>query len=438
MNMKTTIKILSAFALCGLVFQSCLKDQDDLFEETPSARMTEYLANAKKVLMTPSQGWVMYYYPDDAQSYGGINYMVKFGEESADVSYEYAEKPDEPVSSLYRLGSDNGPVLSFDTYNTFMHAFSTPSSSAYQSYGGDFEFTLLEVEYDHVRMMGRRSGNIIVMKPLTEDWTSYLEKIKSVSEDFFIGGFEGTLGGQAVTGTFDHDYQQLTVKTGDEENRVAFMYSTDGIRLYEPLEIGGLKVEEFVYDSEKYTLTVAGTSETVQGTFAEGYRFYDDYAGDYWLVYNRENEEDIVYDSLAVTLTPGVKNSTYLMKGLNDNYDIVWNYSKSEGTLSWSVQLLGYLSDGSYVRLCAYDAATGGFSWATNTMGITEWNGDEAKPEYRVYPQYTWSSTRKSNSFYLCRWDASGTCKYAPATSTGYRFPGNIYSIKWIYSLVKK
>ena len=68
MNMKTTIKILSAFALCGLVFQSCLKDQDDLFEETPSARMTEYLANAKKVLMTPSQGWVMYYYPDDAQS----------------------------------------------------------------------------------------------------------------------------------------------------------------------------------------------------------------------------------------------------------------------------------------------------------------------------------------------------------------------------------
>ena len=53
MNMKTRIKILFAAVLFGTVFQSCLKDQADVFDDSPTVRMNAYLANAKKVLMKP-------------------------------------------------------------------------------------------------------------------------------------------------------------------------------------------------------------------------------------------------------------------------------------------------------------------------------------------------------------------------------------------------
>lgn len=44
-----------AAVLFGTVFQSCLKDQADVFDDSPTVRMNAYLANAKKVLMKPEK-----------------------------------------------------------------------------------------------------------------------------------------------------------------------------------------------------------------------------------------------------------------------------------------------------------------------------------------------------------------------------------------------
>lgn len=440
--MKTRINILLAIVSLGLVLPSCLKDQADVFDESPSVRMTEYLANAKKVLMKPDNGWVMYYYPDKAQSYGGFNIVVKFGEESVDVGCEFAADLSKTLTSLYRLGNDTGPTLSFDTDNKFMHYFSTPSSSMYQSYGGDFEFMLLEVEEDHVKMMGRRSGNIIVMKPLTENMVSYLEKIKSVYDEFADSGLSklnGSIGGQEVNGAVDQTYQQITFSYGEESRQIAYMFTPEGVRLYEPLEIGSTVVDELQYDAKTMKLALTGTSESFQGTVPDGFRRYKEYEGEYWLYYNRENEADVKYDSVTVVLSPGVKNSTYLMSGLNKNYDIVWDYNRSKGTLSWQIQTLGHLSNGNEVRLCALDGATGGFTWAANkVMGLTEWNKDVEKPVYYINPEYQWSGPRYANSFYLCMWNSEGDRLSAPSASTGWLFPKNATLIRWIYSLAKK
>ena len=58
--------------------------------------------------MKPEKGWVMYYYPDKYQSYGGYNYTVKFDAESAEVGFELSEDLSDTVTSLYRLGNDTG------------------------------------------------------------------------------------------------------------------------------------------------------------------------------------------------------------------------------------------------------------------------------------------------------------------------------------------
>lgn len=430
-----------AVAAC-VSLQACLKEQEDVFDKSPSARMTEYLDNAKKILTAPENGWLMSYWPNSKLSYGGFSYVVKFGQESVEVGFELSDDPSATKTSLYRMGSDNGPVLSFDTNNAFLHYFSTPSSKLYQGYGGDFEFTLLEVEAGHVKMQGRRSGNIIMMYPMEGDMVEYFTDINKVRESFIVDKISGVIGGQEVTASVDMMYQQMDVSAGGETVRKAFRFTQDGICLYEPVEVGGVHVEAFSFDADTYKIGVVGTSDVLQATQPATYRRWEDYAGDYWLIYNREDEADVQYDSIRVTIVLGERNSTCLMKGLNDKYDIVWNYNATTWTLSWKVQTLGYIESNGYeVRLCAHDAR-GGFTWGSSVFGTTEWNGSKEAPVYRIIPQYKWTSgsnTRYANSFYLCCWDGT-TRKSYPAASTGWQFSldgKNAYRVMWLYSLEK-
>ena len=197
--------------------------------------------------------------------------------------------------------------------------------------------------------------------------------------------------------------------------------------------------DELKFDASTFKLEIVNSSDVIQGTVPEGFRRYEEYEGEYWLYYNRENEADLKYDSVAVVLSPGVKNSTYKMSGLNPNYDITWEYDRSEGTLTWKIHALGYLPNGNEVRLCAMDGASGGYTWPNKkVMGSTVWNGDEKNPVYYIQPEYLWGGNRVSNSFYLCMWGPNGNRLGAPATSTGWRFLNKLTNVRWLYSLAKK
>ena len=55
---KTNIACLLLVTL-PLLLQSCLKDQDDIFSESASARMSNYLKNAADVLVGADNGLVL-------------------------------------------------------------------------------------------------------------------------------------------------------------------------------------------------------------------------------------------------------------------------------------------------------------------------------------------------------------------------------------------
>ena len=69
---KTLLYVL--MVLPTLLLQSCLKDQEDVFDTPSSIRMQEVLDNAKKVLTSPKEGWAFDYDPDRNLSYGGYAY----------------------------------------------------------------------------------------------------------------------------------------------------------------------------------------------------------------------------------------------------------------------------------------------------------------------------------------------------------------------------
>ena len=53
-----------------------------------------------------------------------------------------------------RYIAKGGPVLTFNTYNKFMHEFATPSVSSYQAKQGDYEFYLTSKSDNTITLRG--------------------------------------------------------------------------------------------------------------------------------------------------------------------------------------------------------------------------------------------------------------------------------------------
>ena len=66
------------FAVAGLSLQSCLHDDDEIFDKSAAERINEAVANAKEVLTSSQEGWVMHYYAGREYAYGGLNLAMKF------------------------------------------------------------------------------------------------------------------------------------------------------------------------------------------------------------------------------------------------------------------------------------------------------------------------------------------------------------------------
>ena len=112
-------------ALPALFLQSCQTEEENVFGKPYSERMDEFLQKAQETLVASQYGWALDYYPQRNQAYGGVAYTIKFTRDNAIVRYE--NNPDDgEVKSLYKMKEDDGPVLSFDTYNTFLHIYATP------------------------------------------------------------------------------------------------------------------------------------------------------------------------------------------------------------------------------------------------------------------------------------------------------------------------
>ena len=84
---KIFIALLLALPAIGL--QSCLKDQEDVFDKSYSERMAEFLQQAQDTLVKAPYGWALDYYPESNQSYGGVAYTIRFTRDNAIVALQH-------------------------------------------------------------------------------------------------------------------------------------------------------------------------------------------------------------------------------------------------------------------------------------------------------------------------------------------------------------
>ena len=155
--MKKKILSILLMMLPAVLLTSCLKDQEDLFSDSASQRVANYLDKAKKVLISAENGWVLDYFPHSEQAFGGYSYTLKFDEKNVTACFELADEVTESITSTYLLDNEDGPCISFDTYNNYLHFFATPTGASgpggYEAYGGDYIFIILLIQRNTQRCM---------------------------------------------------------------------------------------------------------------------------------------------------------------------------------------------------------------------------------------------------------------------------------------------
>ena len=261
---KKNIFIFLLMALPTLLLTSCLKDQEDTFDEPASIRLSKYLQNTADILTGSENGWVLDYFPDREQSYGGYSYTLKFDGDSGDVEVRTElANPTDAFVSKFKLVGDDGPVLTFDTYNTAMHFFATPSQSNYEGYDGDFEFIILSATAEEIVLKGKRSGNVMYMHPLTVSSEEYQTQLNDFKTDLVFDTAAGVIDGAADTLHIYSNDHWIDIELPDSLIEAPFCYDADGISLYQPVTISGKTVRVFKYDAENGALVAQEDASVV-------------------------------------------------------------------------------------------------------------------------------------------------------------------------------
>ena len=431
MKNNTLYRILVAVCLM-LPLVSCVREEKDIFDKSASERMNEWLVSTQNVLTSAANGWVMHYYPEGNQIYGGYIYTLVFTEDG-EVTVR-SELFDDPYTSLYKMDNDDGPVLSFDTNNYAFHYFATPSGGAsmpnqygesgkYQAYKGDFEFMVVKAEADEVILRGKRTSNLIHMYPLDEDPATYMSKVIALEDILLVTSFEGTIGGDEATLYLNPGNRQATVTlTGekylDDEGEspsetVAFLYTESGIRFYKPVEIGPYTLEILEFEPTEKKL-ISSEADLV-GSLPEGWHFYNDFVGSYTLTYN-----DGDATMTGIEIVADVKNKSYKIKGMNPLFDVVATYDQGMGQIEVQAQYVAEpdVTENTYrVMMAAWDSDKGYVNYTTG--GLYGMLNEEGNTN-------TWSNNKKFSGYVV-----DGFLLYY-FTTTGTRVGST--SDPWIWS----
>lgn len=359
------IKIYSLLACLCLLTQSCLFSEDDVFDDSSAQRAMASVDECHAALQSASNGWLMEYYPGDGPEFGGYNLIAKFGDDYVELASEMTTDnyaAGEVCTTLYKVVSFQGTELSFDSHNELIHMFCEPNGYNDPGYAGDYEFIFRSVSKEKIVLTGKKRGNTLVMTPLSADtdWKDFLNGINRIKDDAPYATYKLKIGGTEVVNMFRSEHA-LTVTSVDDRGqattvRYPYIYTEEGIKMFEPMEINGTVMTQFVWDSAKRTFvcTDEGVSASVEFYCPAN---YPNYVGTYRMRYGSSQS--------TVTISQKIEGVSYTLRGL-PQFDIEVSFNFDTECIDLLHQYLGKY--GSYqVYLCPWDAAAGYLTWSEGT-----------------------------------------------------------------------
>lgn len=417
--MKNIINsILIGTAVLGLSACS-LHDDTELFGEPAAERLEKNVAADKTLLESAANGWELHLWTGKDYSGGGYTYFMKFANDKVTVSSDIAPANMKTTSS-YDVISDQGPVLTVNTYNEVFHYLAEPSMDDDDGEQQDYEFVIMRTTNDSIYLRGKKWGNHMVMTRVAEStsWEDEINKIQQMDDDL-MRTFSLVEGNDTLGGVSLGDDRILTYTDKSGYKKIPYYVSTKGITLLQPLEVNGKALQELNYDADDMSLNPDGA--TAQGLklsvkLPKNYMKYSEFAGDYNMTTYRGSSK------LTLHLVPAGDGKTYLLKGMNANFDLTLTYDKTSGTLSLNTQHLIDMGD-KQVWLCGWNAFGEGYlTWSTDAGMIVSRDTNEAGTVLKFEPNdYVGLTT---DSFILVLFSGS------PSNDT---FVGNAKGIDALY-----
>ena len=115
-----------------LVFTGCAGEEEDLFATSAAERLSSAMVTYSNRLADAGGKWAMEYYPTNGlEAPQGLGYLMllDFGKDNSvkvAMDNNFTNNVYKEDESIWEMIADNGPVLTFNTYNECMHAFSDP------------------------------------------------------------------------------------------------------------------------------------------------------------------------------------------------------------------------------------------------------------------------------------------------------------------------
>lgn len=361
MKNKITKYILLAFTCLGL--QACLFQEDDIFEKSSANRASENVAELQELLVNVPNGWKMEYYPGTDYSMGGITLLCRFDGNNVTLMSEVGSvktASGKEASSLYKVTSEESTVLTFDSFNEFIHCFSEPIMGMNTNLEGDYEFVYMGQEDNKVILQGRRYHNTMVMTPLTQgvNWKDYIGQLNLIEREAFLKTYSLMVGGQEVGNAVRTSHLFSLTVEGQTSSSVPFIYTPEGIRFKDEITIQGKTVQNFVWNKEDMTFTSSdeeAADVVLKAYYPQDYTPYEDYLGTYYMYYREyekynEEEDKVEFRPgyMAVELQQKVAGESFVLtsdKLETTAANIVITYDKATGKLiikPQNVTVMGY------------------------------------------------------------------------------------------------
>lgn len=247
----------------ALIYTGCNFEQEDLFPESAAQRLENAKKETKELLVSAPNGWVMQYFPKDTKK--GYTMLMKFensGLATIAGKNSFTLNKYSTDDSMYEMIADHGPVLTFNTYNEILHAFSNPQNPTGLGQEGDYEFVIMEKDPSEIKLQGKKRETDIRLLRLGDDvnWENYFTQIDAMNTNIFggvdnalqyIAGDQIALASGGLNGIFviTEDGQL----SGDATNMPIIITPT-GLKLYEPFTFNGKTAQHFTLNAEKTRL----------------------------------------------------------------------------------------------------------------------------------------------------------------------------------------
>ena len=283
MKKYLNIAALALVVLSTLSLGSCKNEIDEIFDDDAVARLAKSKAEYVDILTSNGGKWQLEYYANSDEP--GYVYLMTFSTDGSVVvsgMNKWINIIDNPsamgstaafgtATSLWDVITDNGPVLTFNSYNKYFHLFADPYDIPGNSTGqvdsedenesgyghqGDYEFCLMKYSGDTLYLTGKKRGINMIMTRVSSsvDDRVYMNEVTAMADSFFHAKIPQVYinlpndvrwivknGATSILKIFREDADEIS--TAENYNVII---THDGLSFMNPITLDGYTIQNFV------------------------------------------------------------------------------------------------------------------------------------------------------------------------------------------------